>query len=228
MKQVRVEQPFILYAKCRVDYDGRAKSTLEAGNHLIIHKNDGTLLIHGGALCTPLNYQPPGAILYKQGNQLISKRKDETIIITVEETLSYDELCDWSSKKIEIHKTERELRDFIADNLETILGVKFLEVYTEFQTPVGNVDILGIDEFEVYHVIEVKRGSASLASCSQLERYSNYFIEIMKTVKDYLACPKISANALKYAADMRQTWVQIDHDAVQGQSLSGNSLSSHI
>lgn len=214
MEQVRVEQSFIFYAKCRVDYDGRAKSTLEAGNHLIIHKNDGTLLIHGGALCTPLNYQPPGAILYKQGNQLISKRKDETIIITVEKSLSYEELCSWSTKKIEIHQTEKELRDYIAGNIKGVLGFEPVEVHVEFATPVGNVDVLAIDEWGTYHVIEVKRGSASLASCSQLERYSNYFIEIMKNVNDYLASPKISENALRYATEMRQNWVQIDHDVV--------------
>ena len=106
MKRIRVEQPFVLYALCTVEYDGRAKSTLELGNYLIIHKSDGTLLIQGGTLCTPRNYQPPKAIMKKVGNQLISTCKGETITIDIERISLYEELKDWSSKKIEISKTD--------------------------------------------------------------------------------------------------------------------------
>jgi len=201
----------MLYAECTVNYDGRAKSTLENGKHLIIHKNDGTLLIHGGRLCTPLNYQPPGAIMYKKKNKLISKRNNEIIIIAINEIITYEELHQWSAKKIAISKTEKELRDHIVAHFYEIFGFHPVEIYIEFATPVGHIDILAIDEYNIYHVIEVKRGKASLASCSQLERYSNYFIDIMKTVRDYLTSPDISKGALNYAKKVHQTWLKVEH-----------------
>ena len=194
-----------------MDYDGRAKSTLKPGNYLIIHKNDGTILIHGGTLCTPRNYQPPGAILYKVGNVLISIRKNEKIIITIDKIIQYNEVNDWSNNKIDITRTERELRDYIAGNVEEVLGFKPVEVHIDFITPVGNIDILIIDEDDIYHVIEVKRGKASLSTCSQLERYSNYFIDIMKNVCDYVASPDASHNAINYMTDQRQVWLQVNH-----------------
>ena len=211
MKRIRIEKSFTLYADCQVDYDGRAKSTLNHGNYLIIHKGDGTLLIHGGTLCTPRNYQPPGAILHKKGNKLTSVRKEETIVITIRKIWKYDEIDGWSNNRISITKTEKELQDYIVDNFKNVLGFKPLEIHKEFITPVGNIDILAIDEYNIYHIIEVKRGKASLASCSQLERYSNYFIDIMKNVCDYIASPDASSNAVNYMDEQRQIWLQINH-----------------
>lgn len=49
---------------------------------------------------------------------------------------------------------EFSLRDFFADNLEEILGVKFLE--KEYQTTDGRIDTLGIDENNSPVIIEYK------------------------------------------------------------------------
>ena len=208
---IRVEQSFILYANCEVYYDGRAKSHLDKGNYLITHKNDGTLRIDGGSLCTPLNYQPPGAVLYKQGNRLLSNRKDEKILIKVFDIHYYQELKEWSTNKIEITKTEAQLRDKLMENIEEVLGVKAKEIFKEFKTPVGLVDLLVIDEFDTYHVVEVKRGKANLATCSQLERYGYYFISIMKNVRDYIASPDISDNALRFSKENFQSYLKVEH-----------------
>lgn len=208
---IRVEQSFILYAFCSVQYDGRAKSTLIPGNYLITHKNDGTLKIEGGELCTPLNYQPPGAILNKVGNILISIRKNEEINIKIDKLYYYQELQEWSTNKINITKTEKDLRDYIYNNIQKIVGITPIEIYKEFKTPVGDIDILAIDEYDTYHVIEVKRGKANLATCSQLDRYCNYFINIMKNVRDYIASPDISDNAKRYAEENFQTYLQVQH-----------------
>lgn len=208
---IRVEQSFVLYAFCSVKYDGRAKSTLIPGNYLITHKNDGTLRIDGGSLCTPLNYQPPGAILHKVKDSLISIRKNEKITIEIDKIHYYQELRNWSSNKIEIKKTEAQLRDKIVNKIDKILKVKTIEVFKEFKTPVGDIDILAIDEYDTYHIVEVKRGKANLATCSQLERYCFYFVDIMKNVKDYIASPDISDNALRYANENYQTYLKVEH-----------------
>ena len=50
--------------------------------------------------------------------------------------------------------SEFELRDFFADNLEHILGVRFLE--KEYQTTDGRIDTLGLDENGTPVIIEYK------------------------------------------------------------------------
>lgn len=162
-------------------------------------------------MCNPLNYQPPGAILYRKANKLISIRKNEIIEINVEEVLYYQELLNWSTNKISIIKTEKNLRDYIYDNIDKLLGIKTVEKHKEFKTPVGDVDILAIDVYGTYHILEVKRGKASLAACSQLERYCNYFVDISKNVRDYIISPDISEGARQYASDNFQTYIKIDH-----------------
>jgi len=62
------------------------------------------------------------------------------------------------------------------------------------------------------NVIEVKRAKSTLATCSQLERYCGYFVDIMKGVKDYIASPEISDNALKYTEKNFQTYLKVNHN----------------
>lgn len=50
--------------------------------------------------------------------------------------------------------SEFELRDLFADNLEAILGVRFLA--KEFQTTNGRIDTLGLDESNAPVIIEYK------------------------------------------------------------------------
>ena len=147
----------------------------------------------------------------KENNKLISKLKNETITITIEKINFYEELKDWSAKKIDIHKTEAELRDRILENIEEHINVPVKEVFKEFKTPVGNIDILAIDIYDTYHIIKVKRGKANLATCSQLERYCNHFTDIMVNVKDYIASPDISDNALRFAKENYQTYLRVQH-----------------
>lgn len=213
MFNIRAEQSFILYAKCDVKYYGRTKSFLERNNHLIIHKSDGTLIIHGDSLFKPLNYQPPKAMLRVDGNKLISIRNNESIEITIYEIIYYKELSDWSSNKIELYGSENDIKELIVKNINNyinIIGV--YEIYREFVIPVGVIDILVINE-KRYHVIEVKRDKAGLNACSQLDRYYNYFESLVgsENVYGYLASQNITANALKYINDNNHKWIKIDN-----------------
>ena len=81
-------QGFVLYCLCDVVYDGRAYSTLERGNYLIIYKPDGSLLIHGSSKSTPRNYQSVGSKVdlqlereseFGQHGTLVSQNNNETI-----------------------------------------------------------------------------------------------------------------------------------------------------
>lgn len=206
---IRIDRPFILYAYCSIRYSGRAKSDLVPGNYLIIRKGDGALMIHGADKMVPLNYQPPGAVMIRKGNKLISKRKDETIEITIRLILHLAELHLWSSNKIKISMTEDDLRNEIVKRIEKLVGEPITETIKEFITPYGNVDLLAVGSR--YHVIEIKRGKANMASCTQLMRYLAYFKEIKQETTGWIMSPAITAGAFDLLQKNDLRWAQVHH-----------------
>ncbi|MBI1973751.1 DUF91 domain-containing protein, partial [Candidatus Micrarchaeota archaeon] len=89
----------VVVGNCRVDYQGRAGSRLEAGERLVMAKGDGAFLVHQSRKMNPVNYQPPGCRIScaLDGSALVlkSERKnpDETIVASfdrVDFTQSFD------------------------------------------------------------------------------------------------------------------------------------------
>jgi len=58
----------IVAGKCRVHYAGRASSTLELGERLLIIKQDGALLVHRPVGYEPVNWQPSGSVFHVQAS----------------------------------------------------------------------------------------------------------------------------------------------------------------
>ena len=56
----------IVAGNCHVHYAGRANSTLEPGERLLIIKADGSLLVHRPVGYEPVNWQPAGSIFHTQ------------------------------------------------------------------------------------------------------------------------------------------------------------------
>ena len=78
---------------------------------------------------------------------------------------------------------EYQLRDFLAENIQTIrIDGKSLELYVdqtdregvEYPTAVGAIDILCIDQEGTFYVFELKRGRGSDAAVGQLTRYMGW------------------------------------------------------
>ena len=201
--------PFVLYADCEVIYSGRAESVLDRGLYLIIHKSDGTLLIHSSIKNPPRNYQGPGAKLTYDNNILISKRKSETIHITIYDIVSYIPLLGWSDASVSISKTEKDLVQKLLNNWFDYFDANLEIIYTEYLTELGPIDLLGIDSDNTYHVVEAKRTTAVLSHCSQLNRYLESFYGSHQTI-GYIASPKISKSAMAYLEKHGHRWIQID------------------
>lgn len=208
---IEIKHAFLLYARASIEYAGRAKSSLEEGNYLIIRKNDGTLMIHGASLLTARNYQPAGARMTFGNNQFISIRKNEKIIITIHESIHYYEPQDWSICRPQMSMTERQLCKQITIKIEELLEDKILQVIPEYMTPYGPIDLLAINSENLHHVIEVKRGRAAISSCTQVKRYMQYLQEINKKVKGWVMSPAISSKALNYLNKNSLHWKQVHH-----------------
>lgn len=189
--------PFCLYANCSIVYDGRAYSTLERGNYLIIYKDDGSLIIHGADLCKPRNYQPSGSVVTIDGNILTSVNKKEKITITIDQILTYSPLVDWSYSKIAISRTEKELVDKIYNNWSQYFDDEFEWIKFEFPTDYGPIDLAGLSKSGVLYAVEVKRKRASISHVTQLKRYVDVLSHNYETV-GILAAPEIGENALSY------------------------------
>lgn len=192
---IDISKPFLLYANCSVIYDGRASSTLSNGNYLVIYKKDKSLLIHASDKSTPRNYQSSGTILRQENNHIIATRKQEKIIINIQDIFNYIELDDWSDNQVVVAKTEKELVDKICKSIDSYLKTTVRTTHLEYVTEYGPVDIMAEDINNIKHVIEVKRKRATLSNVSQLKRYMEKFDN---NARGYIASPEISKNANKY------------------------------
>lgn len=205
-------EPFVLYAVCDVEYDGRAYSTLERGRYLIIYKNDGSFLIHASDLSVPRNYQGAGSVLEYHDNKITCTNKKECIIVRIYDIINYISLPEWSAARIKISRTEKDLVQKIYANWERYFGYGFEIVYAEHQTKLGAVDLLGVTHDGVRHVVEVKRGKATIRDCSQLYRYIESFRDNGHEAIGTIASPAIGKNASTYLEKHGCHWLYVDFD----------------
>jgi RecB family endonuclease NucS len=205
------KRAFCLFATCSVEYDGRATSTLDLGNYLIVYKNDGSVSIHGSTMVLPRNYMGSNSQLFVCGDVLIFTRKKESIKITISEIITIAYLNDWSDNKIRICRTEKELATKIFDNWSDYFDDDFELIYTEYPTELGPVDLFGLTLTTDY-VVEVKRKRASLKDVSQLKRYLEAVAVEGRLSKGFIAAPSISPKAEKYLKKHDLYFLEVDFD----------------
>jgi RecB family endonuclease NucS len=203
---INLNGSFVLFANCEVVYDGRAYSTLELGNYLIIHKGDGSLQIHGNSKIQPRNYQGAKSTLVQRGNLLISKCRGEIITIIIHKVIDYTPLRYWSESEIEISRTEHELVLKLFMDWPDYFDATCHSIEMEVETTYGKVDLLGTEFDGMKHVIEVKRRKASVPDVTQLKRY----VECFEKAVGYLAAPDIGEKALKYLGECGFSYIEVN------------------
>lgn len=193
----------VVVGNCRVDYQGRAGSRLEAGERLVMAKGDGAFLVHQSRKMNPVNYQPPGCRIScaLDGSALVlkSERKnpDETIVASfdrVDFTQSFD-LRD--EDELDVVGTERELHDLLMQDL-SVIEPGLAPLKHESYTSLGPIDIVARDSNGKLVLIEVKRRKADFDAVNQLRRY---VAEVKKKepVRGILCAPDITDNAKVFA-----------------------------
>lgn len=207
--------PSILIADCEVNYDGRASTQLERGVYLIIYKPDKSLAIHGSKSTHPLNYQNGGTeITYDENNSTFTaKNKNETVIIRVFDIIDNLLIPELSENNVKIIRSEKDL----VDKLEKNIGLYVDNVKSktrEASTAYGSIDFLVIDNNDVHHIFEVKRGKIAISGCGQLTRYANFYKSLGKVTKEYMVGPNISQKAKNYCEQNNQVYIKLDFDHV--------------
>lgn len=198
---VSSEGVLTIFARCRVHYDGRAKSELGPGDRVIIVKPDGSFLIHQKEKREPVNWQPPGSVVrleLREKPVLVSVRRkpretlevelDEVYLITVFHAEDYEELA--------LTGSEAEMAELIFENPD-VIEPGFKPLYREKPIKHGIVDVLGVDKDGNLVVLELKRRRADLHAVSQLKRYVETLREEHENVRGILVAPSLTSGAKK-------------------------------
>lgn len=192
-----------LFGRCRVEYDGRAASTLAAGNRLVVCKPDGAILVHTDEGQKPVNWLPPGcthhAHVESDELRIESQRStpDEELLIyfeRVDHAVAYDAT---SASELSMTGTEADLRERILDD-PSVIEPGFEPRATERETAAGAVDIYGVDADENAVVLELKRRRVGPDAVSQLNRYVAVLDRELHTgtqVRGILVAPSVTYRA---------------------------------
>ncbi|MFB6294170.1 MAG: endonuclease NucS, partial [Candidatus Nanohaloarchaea archaeon] len=159
---------------CSVNYQGRAKSSLDRGERLVIAKQDSALLVHGPDNYQPRNWQPEvDSWTVDVGDALelraVRHDPDESVDIRFEsvDLLMVDKMVDEGEMELRGH--EIDIHDSIEDSPDLVEdGLTVIE--RERKTPAGYIDVFCRDADDRYVVIEVKR-NPDYNTVLQLRRY---------------------------------------------------------
>lgn len=176
-KAFRARNFVLIVGDCRVEYEGRASSTLEWGERVTIFKKDGSVLIHRPIGYEPVNWQPPKCVI-------AINRRDSGIVITAARSqpreVIYIEFRDISltafgslndTGDFALHVTEAQMKqailtapDLVEEGLKPVEEEKHVE-------DAGFTDIYGEDKNGSLVIVEIKRNAATKDAVTQLHSY---------------------------------------------------------
>jgi hypothetical protein len=214
---LRARKLVLLIGECKVDYDGRASSTLEWGERLTIIKQDGSVLVHRPTGYEPINWQPPKCLvrvtlLDNGGLMLIASRSQprETVSIeyrSIEFTITTD-LKD--TAQFFLHVTEEQMKQAILASPELVeKGLKPLEAEKNLGEA-GFTDIYAEDKSGRIVVVEIKRSPASKDAVLQLHRYLETLRgRVDKPLRGIIAAPELRKSAQSTLENSKFEFVQL-------------------
>ncbi|MEX2501830.1 MAG: endonuclease NucS [Trueperaceae bacterium] len=184
-----------------VVYHGRAASSADAGDYLLLLKPDGSLQVHAPRGIKPLNWQPRVDALDVELDAgrvaLTAERRTprEIVRVTCLDPSFALALRPRDEAGFVLQGSEAQMQRALARRPDLIEdGLTLLEV--ELPTGVGGVDLYARDAGGRLVVVELKRGRATHDAVHQLERY---VVRIRDAtggeVRGILAAPEITAPA---------------------------------
>lgn len=184
-----------------VVYHGRAASSADAGDYLLLLKPDRSLQIHAARGIKPLNWQPvvDGLEVFADDGRaiLVAERATPHELVRVAfldvayavATVPRDE------GGLVLRGSEAQMQRALAANPDVIEeGLELVEM--ELPTDVGGIDLYARDAEGRLVVVELKRGRATHEAVQQLQRYVARLRETLaREVRGILASPEVTAPA---------------------------------
>jgi len=193
-----------LVGRCHIEYWGRSRSLIGAGERFILLKSDGTLLVHAKTGFKPLNWMsaPTDTVAEQTDDGLLihsqrTKKPFEEMKVWLEavrEYKSFTDLCD--RENLIVRHTEKDMKDYLVKHTH-LIDSEFRLKSTEYRTPLGYLDIYG-KIGNKYAVVELKADRAGLPAALQIVRYKQWLEHNLKqSVKAILMAPSANDNAIK-------------------------------
>jgi len=212
------KKTLLIVGNCKVDYIGRASSTLGAGERIVILKEDGSLLVHRPVGYEPVNWQPPGCLFHvgsaASGKifqiRAVRRKPAESIKIGFDKIflLCVSSLVD--KGVFSLHASEEDMQkailmepSLVEDGLKPISYEKKVEP--------GFVDVYGVDKQGRFVVVEIKRKTASRDAALQLDRYVKAVRgQVNREVRGILAAPHLAKGVQRLLASLNLNFKAVD------------------
>ena len=206
----------VLIASCTVDYSGRLSAHLDRAIRLIMHKADGSVLIHSdGGSYKPLNWMNAPCTVTTEIPEEGEEMDGVTQVWQVQSDKTDDRLV------IRIHEIISDVTEefgidpgLVKDGVETHLQELLRR---EYPTPVGPVDLLVRDPQGLPVAIEVKR-RGGMDGVDQLTRYLSLLGRdpLLDGIRGIFAAQEITRQARTLAEDRGIDCLILDYDAMRG------------
>ena len=207
----------LVIAQCSVDYAGRLAAHLPSAKRLLIHKSDGSVLVHSdGGSYKPLNWMsPPCTVKEEPGLWTVTNKAGEKLIIRLEEVFhdgSHELGVDPGLQKDGV---ESHLQELLAAQIET-LGTGYRLIRREYPTAIGPVDILCKDGGGTTVAVEIKR-RGEIDGVEQLTRYLELLNRdpLLAPVRGIFAAQEIKPQARVLATDRGIGCQVLDYDVLR-------------
>jgi RecB family endonuclease NucS len=206
----------VVAGNCHVQYAGRANSTLENGERLLIIKSDGSLLVHRPTGYEPVNWQPNGSVFHVEtkDNKLevrgVRQKPRETVKVTFTDVLMASSMNLADSGEFLLHASENDMHRAILLNPE-LLEEGFKPISWEKKVEPGFVDIYGEDKDGKLLIVEVKRRTATKEAALQLAKYIKPIkAKVNRPVRAILAAPSLGKDVQTLLESMGLEFKAVD------------------
>ena len=220
----------LVIARCSVDYAGRLSAHLPLATRLLIHKSDGSLLVHADALSyKPLNWMsPPCTLVIDEPDddqreagvlelwRVTHAKTADLLVVSIHEVL-HDSAHELGvDPGLQKDGVEAHLQKLLAEHIE-LLGEGYVLVRREYMTAIGPVDILARDASGASVAVEIKR-RGGIDGVEQLTRYLELMNRdpLLAPVAGVFAAQEITPQAKTLAEDRGIRCLLLDYDAMRG------------
>jgi len=198
-----------LFGRCTVEYEGRAASSLAAGDRHLMLKPDGTALVHTDEGQQPVNWQPPGCTheCRVDGDDLlvesVRSSPEERLAVRFSAVAFAAAFDPTDEESLDVVGTEADLKRRILEE-PALVESGFRPLATERETPAGAVDVYGEDDEGRTVVLELKRRRVGPDAVGQLNRYVEALerdLHADAAVRGLLVAPSVTERARALLAE---------------------------
>ena len=220
----------LVIARCSVDYTGRLNAHLPLATRLLVHKGDGSLLVHSdGGSYKPLNWMSPPCTLTLQAPdeadaedgvvelwKVTHAKTGDALLVRIHEVLHDTSHELGRDPGLVKDGVEADLQRLLAEQVD-VIGDGLTLVRREFPTAIGPVDLLLRDTAGGTIAVEVKR-RGDIDGVEQLTRYLELLSRDphLAPVAGVFAAQEIKPQARVLAADRGIRCVTLDYDGMKG------------